>query len=1142
MFFTRLSVMRPVLMTMFIMTFVVLGVFSYTDLATDLFPEIEIPIVSVRVIYPGAGPAEVENLITRNIEEEVSAINGVETITSSSIEGASIVVIEFKLETNLDVAANDVKDKVELVKPRLPQDAEDPVVMKFDMGAASVVDLAVSSPRPLEEVYEMTDDIIKPELLKIDGLASVNIVGGKEREIQIHFDRELMRAQNLSVTDIIMGISTENFNIPSGHITEKRKEYTIRVSGQFETIDDIRNVILTANGGRNVRLRDVARVYDTFKEQRQTARFNDESSVGVTLIKRPDANLVEVADQVFAGIERLKTVLPENMSINVASDNSQFIRSTISEVINNIGIGILLTSVILYLFLHTWQGTLIAALAMPTSIISTFILIRFAGFTINFMTLLGLAVTVGVLVTNSIVVLENIFRYMKTEKDAGQASIKGTVEIATAVGASTLTNVVVFTPMAFMGGIIGQFFFAFGLTVAFATIFSFLIAITMTPMLSSKLLGQEKKKGYGKDIFTVGVLAFIVSIILIGAGGFLGNALKIYDPMISLFTGVLIGLGLAMVISRALFKIPMEKMTSNPLYKIWKIIVFAAIIILIGGLVFIIMQYLFNTQVAIGIMIFLLIIFIMDKTFGFLTKFGNTWDRFYDSLANDYKKSLAWALNNKIKVIMVVAFFFFFALFISRYIGTEFMAQSDQGYIGISIELPPGSNYDQTNKILFRIENELKKIPDIESYYTVLGSSAGTFVGANQGVQFGEITVKLVPFNERSKSTDDVIEELKPILSTIPMAQILLAVRDSGGGGGGAGLQIEITGDDLDELNRIASSVMEVADRVPGTVNLQSTWKEGVPEYQIIPNREKLADYGISVLTLASVMRSSIEGNIATRYRLGNKEYDVRIKLGDSYREFADQIKNISVKKDDNYFPLTELATVEFTEGPTSIARKDKKRLVSITGDFVNRSMGDVVADIRAETDQFELESGYAITFGGMTEMQEESFAELAKTLVLAVILSYMVLAAIMESFILPFIIMITLPLALVGVMISLLITGKTISIISLMAMVMLVGIVVNNAILMIDFIKILRERGKDLREAILEACAVRLRPIIMTNLATAISMLPLALGIGEGAEMRAPMAIVSIGALITSTTFTLYLIPVLYNAIEVIRVKSVKA
>ncbi|MCP4723499.1 MAG: efflux RND transporter permease subunit, partial [bacterium] len=320
MFFTRLSVMRPVLMSMFILTFVVLGVFSYTDLATDLFPEVDFPIVTVRVIYPGAGPAEVENLITRNIEEEVSAINGVETITSSSIEGASIVIIEFKLETDIDVAANDVKDKIELVKSRLPQDAEDPVVMKFDMGASSVVDLAISSPRPLEEVFEMTDDIIKPELLKIDGLASVNIIGGKEREIQIHFDRELMRAQNLSVTDIILGISTENLNIPSGHITEKRKEYTIRVSGEFETVNDIRNIILSAKGGRNVRLRDVAAVYDTFKEQRQTARFNDEASVGVTLIKRPDANLVEVADQVFAGIERLRAVLPENMTINVASD------------------------------------------------------------------------------------------------------------------------------------------------------------------------------------------------------------------------------------------------------------------------------------------------------------------------------------------------------------------------------------------------------------------------------------------------------------------------------------------------------------------------------------------------------------------------------------------------------------------------------------------------------------------------------------------------------------------------------------------------------------------------------------------------------------------------------------------------------
>ena len=1141
MFITKLSVERPVLMTMFVMTFVILGLFSFTDLAIDLFPQVDFPFITVRTIYPGSGPAEIENLITKHIEEETSAINGIKTITSTSIEGISIIAIEFEVGTDIDVAAADVKDKVEIAKSRLPLEAEEPVILKFDIGAQPVMDLAISSPRPLNELFDLTEDVVKPELMKIPGLASINILGGKEREIRVEINRELLKAQDLSILDVVMGLSEANLNLPSGHITERRKEYTIRVSGEFETVDDIKNIYILDSSDRKVRLRDVAIVFDDFKEQRQLARFNNISSIGISLIKRSDANIVEVTDFVKDNLETIAALLPSDVVIQIASDNSNFIRDSISEVVNNMGIGILLTALILFLFLHTWQGTIIAAIAMPTAIIATFILIKFAGFTINFMTLLGLAVTVGVLVTNSIVVLENIFRHIEMEEDINQACINGTAEIATAVAASTLTNIVVFTPIAFMGGIVGQFFYQFGLTVAFATFFSLIVSLTLTPMLASKLLKKEKKESYGFDVAALLILVLLLSIvvlqILMEVGSYLSQFIGTWGTMASILTGIAI----AGTIGKIVMSASIAELQKHILYRIWRFFIKFAIFLVSGSLIYGIFFYLFGTELAVILTLFLAVVLLLNHFFGILDKFGRVWDNFYKRLAQDYKESLGWALSHKGFVVMVVLSVFSVSLYLGQYIGSEFFAPGDQGYIGISVELPPGSNFDQTNKALFSIEKELEDVQEIESYYTILGQAPGTFIGNNEGIQFGQIVVKLISRDLRTASTNDVLELLKRKLTRIPMADITVKKRESAGGGDdGNPLQIEISGENLDRLNLIADEVMKIAKSTPGAVDIRSSWREGVPELHLVPNRKKLADYGISLSSLAAVIRTSIEGNVATQYRVGNKEYDIRVQLSKKYVRFADQVMDIIVKKDDMFIPLSELATLRQVEGPTSISRKNKKRLITVSGNFANRSGGDVVADISAGIDKLDIPPGYLIHFGGDAEFQEESFTEMLKALLLAIILAYIVLAAIMESFVNPFIIMMTLPLALIGVILSLVISGKTINIISLMAIVMLVGIVVNNAILLLDYMQKLRKQGKTLNEAILEAASVRLRPILMTNIATAMSMIPLALELGEGAEMRSPMAIVSIGALITSTIFTLYIIPILYNVFEDIKDKRV--
>jgi len=1020
----------------------------------------------------------------------------------------------------------------------LPEDAEDPVVLKFDIGALSVMDLAVSGDRPLDEIYEITDDVIKPELMKIQGLASINIIGGKEREIQIRLRREMMRSQDVDIMDVVMCLAAENLNIPSGHIAENRKEYNIRVSGEFTSVGDISNIIMSTNGGRNVRLRDVAYVVDDFREQRKLTRYEGAPSVGVSLLKRSDANVVKVVDEVRNNLDRIKALLPEDMEIHVASDNSTFIRQSIAEVVNNMGIGIILTGLILFLFLHTWQATIIAATAMPASIIATFILIRFAGFTLNFMTLLGLAVTVGVLVTNSIVVLENIIRYTRKEKDIKDASIKGTTEIAAAVGASTLTNIVVFTPIAFMGGIVGQFFYAFGLTVAFATIFSLVVSFTLTPMLASKLFEEKKTKGYGFDLFALGVLTFILSVIALAAAAFTGNMLAQSLGAAGMIVSILIGLGVSGIIGRALFRYPLPQLKRMAVYRIWRYMLKA--LIYLAGLVvsFILFRYLFGAVTGIVVNGVFIAIILLNIRFAILSKFGRLWDKYYDKLALDYRNTLDRALDRQGLVVFSVITIFAVSLFLVRYVGSEFTPKADMGYVQIVIEMPPGTNMNQTDNTLSRVEHILETIPEIESYYAVLGEAPGTFIGKNIGIQYSEITIKLVPRSERTISSRDMIEILKRRFTGIPTADITMRER-SAMGGEAAALQIEITGDDLDALNRTAEQVMAVADGVPGTVDVRSSSREGVPEIQILPDRTKMADYGVSLATLAGVLRANIDGNVATKYRVGNKEYDIRVQLDKSYIQFADQVRNITVKKNDQYIPITELAAVTESEGPTSVLRKNKQRLVIVSMDIVNRSLGDIVNDIKAQTDLLDLQSGTAINFGGQAEIQQESFGELLKALVLAIVLAFIVLAAIMESYIHPFIIMMTLPLALIGVILSLVITGKSLSIISLMAVVMLVGIVVNNGILLIDYMQKLRKGGMNLREAILEAASVRLRPIIMTNMATVFSMIPLALELGEGSEIRSPMAIVSIGALITSTIFTLFIIPLLYNVIETLREKS---
>jgi HAE1 family hydrophobic/amphiphilic exporter-1 len=1031
------------------MAFAVIGLFSLLELGIDMFPKIEFPFVTVVTLYPGAGPEEIETLITKPIEEEVGSINGVKNITSISQEGMSLLFIEFQMEVDVDIAGIDVKEKVDAIRYELPEDILAPAISKFDINTIPILDLAVSSKRPLEEVYKYCEDVIKPEMGKIQGLASIELTGGKEREIRIEVDKNALAARGLSLYQVIGAISGENLNVPSGHIVDGRKEYSIRMAGEFSSLEEIRDLKIPSGNGAPVKMTDIAQVEDDFKEIRELARFNSEVSVGVSLVKRSDANTVQVSDEAFKSLERLKKQLPEDITIDIARDRSQVIKDSVSDVTSNLIMGILLTSLVILLFLQSWKSTVVAAVSMPISVVSTFTLLRFMGFTLNMMSLMGLAISVGVFVANSIVVLENIERHRGLGLGLKEAAAKGTSEIAIAVAASTLTNVVVFVPIAFMSGITGQFFREFGLTVTFATMFSLLISFTLTPMMASMTL---KKYVYG--IFVLVTIYFTYSSI-----GWLTTL----------------------------------------------------IVALVAG------------------------IFVIMQQTGYKRKFDQSWEDTYQKFQAYYKRTLTWAIGHRKTIVFSIIGIFVISLGLGAFIGSEFFPPSDQGQFSISLEMPSGSSLAETDKVLHRIEDVLGKEGYIESIYTALGTTEAGGFSVNEGVNLGVLVVQLVEADERDLSTDEFIEQLRPKLADIPAAKLIIQAVGFMFGSE-APLQIEITGPDMNKLNELSQEVFAIARGVPGLVDVTSSFKVGKPELEIVPKREEIYDLELSAGQVAMSLRNMIEGSVASKFREGGDEYDIRVKLSERDRANLQNVDDYLIPTQDGNVQLARVADIRHTEGPSSIYRKNKQRMIIISSNLAGMTLGQAQNILEQRFKEINIPEGYKVYFGGQSEAMAESFGEMFKALILASVLTYMLMAAILESYKNPFIIMLTLPLALIGVVLSLLITAKTLSMLSLMAIVMLVGIVVNNGILLIDYMTVLRKEGLGLREAIIEACPIRLRPIIMTNIAAIASMLPLALGLGAGGEFRSSMAVVSIGGLVTSTIFTLYLIPVMYASFEGIR------
>lgn len=1016
---TELSVKRPAMMTMVIMLFVVLGLYTYGRIGVELFPAINAPFVSVSIPYSGAGAEEIETQIVKPVEDSLSSLSQLETITSVASTGMARINLEFELSADADKAAIDVQKKIDAIRGRLPDNAGDPVVVKRDMNAASVMTLALSSNRPQHELYDLADDVVKERLQRVAGVSEITIVGGKQREIQINVDKSKLEGYGLTLNQLINRLQSENLNDPSGRLDRPEAEYNIRVLGEFRSVEEIGEIQIPTPSGVPVPLNAVARVTDGYSEIRELSRANGVDAVGIQIYKQSDANLVEVGEGIKSELEKLKNELPADSRLSITRDSSANTQKSVNATVMNLIEGIITTTLVLFIFLRQWRSAVIVMLAIPTSLLATVMMMYFAGFTFNMISLMGLALCIGILVDDSIVVLENIHRHMQMGKSPWQAAIEGRKEIGMAAVAITLSDVVVFAPIAFMGGMVGQAFKQFGLTIVFAALFSLFVSFTLTPMLASRLYkqgGEEPEKPAKKSIFDV-VWQFTIP---------LGNRIK-----------------------------------------------------------------------------------------------------------NIYRQMLLWSLSHRIKILAFSALAFILSLTLIplKIIGTEFMPETDQGELTVSLEMPVGTPIGKTDSALKQLEGYLSKIPEVQYYHTTLGSGGRN---SSAGANTGSIQIQLTPKDQRQRSVWQVADGIRQWSHNFKEGKIFVTESDSiAGGGGGSDVRIVVSGKDPDKLLQLANQVKDIVARTPGASDVKTDWTLGQPEVQVQVDHIRTAYYGISVKDVASTVRAAVNGENAGVYRDGGKEIDMLVRLAGAGNQDKSNLENLLVSGSGGSVSLGQVAQLENGSGPKDIRREDRQRTITVTANVKDRSTGTFMGDVKKEIAKIDLPAGFSVKSSGEDERMGESFSELINALALSVVLVYMVLVMLYESFTTPLIRMLSLPLGIVGALTALALTGNNLNLFTLIGIIMLDGLVAKNGTLLLDYTHTLMDQGRSLREALIEAGNTRLKPILMTTITMVFGMLPTALSMTEGAENRSGMAWVLIGGLLTSTVFTLFVIPVVYTIID---------
>ncbi len=1006
----RIAVRRPVTVIMFVMVLLLLGAISLGRLPLDLLPDIEAPVIAIQTSYDDAGPYEVENFVTRPVEEAVATVDHVSTISSVSSQGHSTVVAQFDWGTDMDFAALDVRERVDLVSDALPDDTGSPTIIQFDPADMPIMELVVTGEASLAALRHAADDTVESELERIEGVASVSVAGGRRREVQVDLHPGLMQTHRLPMERIGQILAAENINMPAGTVTDRNLSHVVRTMGEYDSVDAIGRQRIPNDGGALVPLSQVAEVIDGHEEAEQLGRFQGEPSVLLSVQKEAAANSVDVAERIEEALPDINDQLETGVSVAVVQDLTVFIQDSVRDVTINAVVGGVLAMFVLLTFLRSFRPTLIVAFAIPVSVVTTFILMYFSDTSINMISLGGLALGIGMLVDNAIVVLENVFRHKEQGWDAQQSAQQGAEEVGTAITASTLTTVSVFLPVVFIAGIAAEIFRDMALTVTFSLATSLVISLSLIPMLASKVLPH----GQITEIRRLRSVGFLME-----------RAQTVYGGVIS------------KIIER-------RKIT--------------------GAVALV----LFVTAAALAPMI-----------------------------------------------------------------GMEFLPDFDQGEIQVDVQMPRGTKLEDTDAVIGQIEQYALEVPEVDVVFSSVGDTDGEGMDDGLSSDVGRVGIVLEPRADRERDTEKIARKLRSHSQGIPGADVSVTMTDMAGAFFGDPVQLELQGDTMEELESAADDVLEGIEQVPGIVDAGTSLEDREPEIQLEVNRDRAAEYGLTVTELGSVLRTAVAGDAVTTYRTGGQEIDVSMQLAEEWRSDPDALLDVPIDTERGVIPFGEVADITFDTSPVNVERTDRTRTVTVFSGLVDRDLSAAMEDVETVVAGLDLPHGVSAEVAGESEEMLDAFEQLSLAMVLGVLLVYMILASQFESLLQPVIIMFTLPLALIGVVGGLLLVGATFSVVAFVGAIMLAGIVVNNAIVYVDYINQLRRQGSERNEAVRKAGEVRMRPILMTSLTTILAMVPLAIGIGEGQEMQRPIAVVVIGGLAASTFLALLVIPASYTVVD---------
>jgi HAE1 family hydrophobic/amphiphilic exporter-1 len=1069
---TRLAIRRPLTLLMVILALVVMGVRAYTMMQVDRLPKSDLPYVTVIVVYPGASPQDVAEEVVKPIEDAVASVSGLKNISAMANENVGAVILEFNLGVNGAKAATDVDRAVAAIRGDLPDAIQEPRVVQADLSAAPIVQVVLTGPQGQDALYALARDELKPALESVEGVGSVSLSGGREREIHVDADPARLAAYRLPIEAVQQYLAYANVSAPAGSVEEGTQKNAVRSLGRFNSLADIEDTILI--GGPSpiqfpesllpkvpqgmdtaglVTVGDVATVSEGYADASRLVRYNGRDGVLLKVIKTGDANAIDVADAVRAQVEKFRAKLPAGASADIVLDDSKFTRQSVAGVQEDLILAVLITGLIMLLFLHTIRSTLIVLLAIPTSIIATFLVMWALGFSLNMLTLMALTLVIGILVDDSIVVLENIERHLKMKKTPAQAAIDGRSEVGLAAIAITLVDVVVYVPVAFTSGYIGVFFRSYGLTIVAATLFSLLVSFTLTPMLAARWLKPEADTETGRR----------------GDGETGGHGDRSPRHRVT--------------VSPRLF--------FTPFTWLWR-------------------------------------------------QFVRVWDAAFAGLSGLYGRTLRWALKNPLTQLVVIAIAAGALaagiwMVVSGVVASEFLPYQDDGQISVTVQMPAGSSLTTTDRAVQRVEGIIRSnVPETAAVLTTVGASGSDLLGSVSKSSSATILLHLVDKNDRPRSTGDVVAALRPLLAEVPDANVSLAVNALISAMP-TGVYVQVYGLDQNTLITLGDQVEAAVRALPGVKDIRNDAGDRAPETQIVVDRARAKDVGLTPGQIAYTLRTALSGATTGTYRpMGvEKGADIVLRADDRTRGDLGRLLELPLGYvSGQQIRLGQVATVVETQAPGSISRSNRQNTVTIEAGGSGRGDADMANAIDAALNsQVSFPAGYGYRLVGTTEVQRDAFSQLTQALLLSIVLIYMLLVALYQSWIQPLAIMFALPVTLVGAFGGLLLTGNTLNTLALLGVIMLAGIVTKNAILIVDFTNVLRrEQGYERKEALATAGRLRLRPILMTTAAIVGSLLPVLLGKGAGAEIRAPLAVVVIGGNISSTLLTLILVPVIYN------------